>query len=44
VPSSASSWKTVLMGIVWMPVAAYCSSRDTRAKARSTIASARPSR
>ena len=26
-PSSASSWKTVLIGIVWMPVAAYSSSR-----------------
>ena len=24
-PSSASSWKTVLIGIVWMPVAAYSS-------------------
>ena len=36
-PSSASSWKTVLIGIVWMPVTAYSSARGTRANARSTM-------
>ena len=44
VPSSASSWKTVLIGMVWMPVAAYSSSRGTRANARSTMPAVRASR
>ena len=33
-PSSASSWKTVLIGIVWMPVTVYSSAAGTRANAR----------
>ncbi len=43
-PSSASSWNTVLIGIVWMPVTAYSSRCGTRAKARSTMPAVRPSR
>ena len=43
-PSSASSWKTVLIGIVWMPHVEYSSSRLTRACARATIPSVRWSR
>ena len=42
--SSASSWKTVLIGIVWMPVTAYSSGAGTRACARATIPSVRASR
>ena len=42
--SSASSWKTVLIGIVWMPVVRYISSRETRACARSTMPTVRSSR
>ena len=42
--SSASSWKTVLIGIVWMPVVRYSSSRETRACARSTMPAVRSSR
>jgi hypothetical protein len=44
VPSSASSWKTVLIAIVWMPVAAYSSSRPMRSNARATIPAVRASR
>ena len=36
-PSSASSWKTVLIGIVWMPVTAYSRSAGTRSNARSIM-------
>ena len=43
-PSSASSWKTVLIGIVWMPAAAYSRSAGTRSNARSIIPSVRSSR
>ena len=43
-PSSASSWKTVLIGIVWMPVTSYSSPALTRANARSTIPAVRSSR
>ena len=43
-PSSASSWKIVLIGIVWMPVVAYRSAWATRANARSTIGAVRSSR
>ncbi len=43
-PSSASSWNTVLMGMVWMPVTAYSASRLTRLCARATIPSVRGSR
>ena len=42
--SSASSWKTVLIGIVWMPVVRYSSSRVTRACARATMPTVRSSR
>ena len=42
--SSASSWKTVLIGIVWMPVTPYRSAAGTRSWARATIPSVRPSR
>ena len=43
-PSSASSWKTVLIASVWMPVVAYSSSAATRANARSAIPLVRRSR
>ena len=43
-PSSASSWKTVLIGIVWMPVVRYIASRGTRSFARSTMPTVRSSR
>ena len=43
-PSSASSWKTVLIGIVWMPVTPYRSAAGTRSWARATIPPVRPSR
>ena len=42
-PSSASSWKTVLIGIVWMPVTRRGRPR-TRSWARATIPSVRSSR
>ena len=41
---SASSWKTVLIGIVWIPVVRYIVSRGTRAYARSTMPMVRSSR
>ena len=44
VPSSARSWKAVLIAIVWMPVAAYSASRETRSKARATMSAVRASR
>ena len=43
-PSSASSWKTVLIGSVWMPVVAYSSACGTRPNARSSIPLVRSSR
>ena len=42
--ASARSWKTVLIGIVWMPVTAYSSATGTRAKARAAMPSVRASR
>ena len=44
VPRSASSWKMVLMGIVWMPVTAYSSPGSMSAWAAATIPSVRGSR
>jgi hypothetical protein len=42
--SSESSWKTVLIGIVWIPVTEYRSLRETRSCARAIAPSVRASR